>query len=347
MKAIVLVEPKKIKLQSVDDPRMKENEILIKIKSNGLCTNDIRDYVGNTKYTYPRIGGHEFSGEVVEIGQDVPKNLFDIGDHVVKYIIPSCGVCSYCKTNRENLCIHVATSDTFQNKEGISGFKGMAEYMAVDYKLLYKYPSNIPYEESSFTEPLACVINSVERANVKLGQDVVVIGAGVMGLLHVMLLINKGARIIVSEPNLERRNLAEKLGAHYTFDPLEGEPLTTLKELTGGKLADFVFNTNESPIVAKQAMDFTGIGGSTYMFSSIHPNELVPTDIGAIHSLEKIVTGTVSPTIETFYQAVQLISKGIVDVSVLIDKVFSYENSVEAYEYAMKPDSFKTIINFE
>lgn len=347
MKAIVLVEPKKIELQNIDNPNMKNHEILIKIKSNGLCTNDIRDYVGNTKYTYPRIGGHEFSGEVVKIGQEVPGNLFDIGDHVVKYIIPSCGVCRYCKTNRENLCIHVPTSETFQNEGGVSGFKGMAEYMAVDYKLLYKYPKNISYEESSFTEPLACVINSVERANLILGQDVVVIGAGVMGLLHVMLLKNKGVRIIVSEPNLERRNLAKKLGAHHTFNPLEGDPVKLLSEITDEQLADVVFNTNENPIVAKQAMDFTGIGGSTYMFSSIHPNELVPTDIGAIHSLEKVVTGTVSPTIKSFYQAVQLISKEIVNVNVLIDKIYSYEEAEEAYEYAMKPESFKTIINFE
>lgn len=347
MKAIVLVEPKKIELQHIDKPKMKEHDILVKIKSNGLCTNDIRDYVGNTKYTYPRIGGHEFSGEVVDIGQAVPDSFFNIGDHVVKYIIPSCGVCSYCKTNRENLCIHVSTSETFQNERGVSGFKGMAEYMAIDYRLLYKYPKNISYEESSFTEPLACVINSVERANIELGQDVVVIGAGVMGLLHVMLLKNKGVRVIVSEPNSERRDLARKLGAQHTFSPLEDNPLETLTEITEGKLGDVVFNTNENPNVAKQAMDFTGVGGSTYMFSSIHPNELVPTDIGAIHSLEKVVTGTVSPTTKSFYQAVQLISKKIINVNVLIDKVFGYKESVEAYEYAMKPESFKTIINFE
>lgn len=347
MKAVVLVEPKNIELQDVDKPVMKEHEVLIKIKSNGLCTNDIRDYIGNTKYTYPRIGGHEFSGEVVKVGEDVPTGFFATGDHVVKYIIPACGVCSYCKTNRENLCIHVSSSDTFQNKNGISGFRGMAEYMAVDYRLLYKYSKDISFEESSFTEPLACVINSVERAKLKLGQDVVVIGAGVMGLLHVMLLKNKGARVIVSEPNAERREIAEKFGAHYSFDPLADNPLKILDQITDGKRADVVFNTNENPIVAKQAMDFTGIGGSTYMFSSIHPNELVPTDIGAIHSLEKIVTGTVSPTKETFYQAVQLISKRIVDVNDLIDKVYSYEEAKEAYEYALKPDSFKTIINFK
>jgi threonine dehydrogenase-like Zn-dependent dehydrogenase len=347
MKAIVLTEPKKLEVQKVDKPELNNNEILIKIKSNGLCTNDIRDYIGNTKYTYPRIGGHEFSGEVVEIGENVPEGTFVVGDHVVKYIIPACGICKYCKINRENLCINAPTSETFQNENGISGFKGMAEYMAVDYRLLYKYTKDVSFEESSFTEPLACVINSVERPNLKFGQDVVVIGAGIMGLLHVMLLKRKGVRIIVSEPNEERRKLAKQLGAQFTFNPLEGNPLEILDEITDGHLADVVFNTHESPIVAKQAMDFTGIGGSTYMFSSIHPRELVSTDVGAIHSLEKVVTGTVSPTIETFYQAVQLISKGIIDVKVLIDKVFDYTEAQEAYEYAMKPETFKTIINFE
>lgn len=347
MKAVVLTEPEKLEIKDINRPSLRDNEVLIMIRSNGLCTNDIRDYKGNTKYTYPRIGGHEFSGEVVELHPSVPTGMFDIGDHVVKYIIPACGVCKYCKTNRENLCIHAPQSDTFQNETGISGFKGLAEFMAVDYRLLYTYPKEIPFEQSSFTEPLACVINSVERPNLKLGQDVVVIGGGVMGLLHVMLLKNKGVRIIVSEPNEERRQLAKKLGAHFTLNPLEGDPLQELDNITNNQRADVVFNTNENPKVAQQAMEFTGIGGTTYMFSSIHPRELVPTDVGAIHSLEKVVTGTVSPTIETFYQAVQLISKGIIDVNVLIDKVFKYEDANQAYEHAMKPETFKTIINFE
>lgn len=347
MKAIVLVEPKKIEIQNIDKPKLNSHEVLVKIKSNGICTNDIRDYIGNTKYTYPRIGGHEFSGEVLEIGNAVPDDMFEIGDHVVKYIIPACGECKYCKTNRENLCIRVPHSKTFKNENGISGFKGMAEYMAVDYKLLYTYPKNVSFEESSFTEPLACVISSVERAELKMGQDVVVIGAGVMGLLHVMLLNKKGVRIIVSEPNAERRKLAEKLGAHYTFNPLEGNPLDKIDKITDGYRADVVFNTNEHPKIASQAMEFTGIGGSTYMFSSIHPRELVPTDVGAIHSLEKVVTGTVSPTIESYYQAVELISKNIINVEVLIDKVFNYKEAQQAYNHAINPETFKTIINFE
>jgi len=347
MKAVVQTETKKLEIQDLDVPNINDNQVLVKIKANGLCTNDIRDYLGNSDYTLPRIGGHEFSGEITEIGKNVDKNRFNVGDHVVKYIIPACGECYYCKIGRENLCEELESHEIFYNENGISGFLGLSEYMAIDSEDLYKYPKNVSFEHSSFTEPLACVIHSIEEAEVELGQDVLIIGAGLMGLLHVMLAKLKGARVFVSEPREERRKLAEDLGAFYTIDPSEGNPVELLKEKNSGRGADIVFNTNENPQVADQAIKFTAKGGKTYMFSSLHPNELVPTNMGRVHSEETAITGTVSPTIKSFYQSVQLVSKGIVDVSILIDEVFSIEESTDAYEHAMKPETYKTIIKFD
>lgn len=347
MKAIVETGVKQIEIQEFPMPEIKADEVLMKIRANGLCTNDVRDYTGDTKWTYPRIGGHEFSGEIVEVGADVNPSHFAVGDHVVKYIIPACGECHYCKTNRENLCVEIYTSPTFVNDKGISGFLGMQQYLAVKSRDLYKYPKEVPFNHSAFTEPLACVVNSVDRANLVFGQDVVVIGGGVMGLMHVMLAKLKGTRVIVSEPNADRRDLAVKLGADVVFDPRDGDAVAFVKEQTEGRGADVVFNTTAIPAIAKQAMDFTANGGQTFMFSSLHPNELVPTDLGAIHSHEKVITGTVSPTIPTFYEAVQLIAKGLVDITPLLDKTFDYTEAVAAFEYALKPETLKTIITFD
>lgn len=347
MKAIVEIGVKQLEIQEVPTPKIKPDEVLVKIHANGLCTNDVRDYLGDTKWSYPRVGGHEFSGEIVEVGSAVKPEHFQVGDHVVKYIIPACGECHYCKIGRENLCVEIYTSPTFQNPDGLSGFWGMAEFMAVKSTDLYKYPKEVPYTHSAFTEPLACVVNSVERAELLLGQDVLVIGGGVMGLMHVMLAKLQGARVLLSEPNAERRKLAEQLGADIVFDPTQGDAITFVKEQTEGRGADVVFNTTALPAIAKQAIDFTANGGQTYMFSSMHPNELVPTDMGAIHSHEKVITGTVSPTIRTFYRSVQLIAKGIVDITPLLDKVFDYEDAVDAFEYALRPETLKTIITFK
>jgi threonine dehydrogenase-like Zn-dependent dehydrogenase len=347
MKAIVELGIKKIEIQELPIPKIKEDEVLMKVRANGLCTNDLRDYTGDTKWSYPRVGGHEFSGEIMEIGSAVDPKYFQVGDHVVKYIIPYCGECHYCKIGRENLCEEIYTSTVFQNPDGLSGFFGMAQFIAVKSKDLYKYPKSIPYTHSSFTEPLACVVNSVERANLMYGQDVLIMGGGVMGLLHVILAKLKGTRVIVSEPNGARRRLAEELGADCVFDPTKGDPVNFVKEQTEGRGAEVVFNTTALPSLAQQAMDFTAKGGQTFMFSSMHPNELVPTDMGAIHSDEKLITGTVSPTIDTFYRAVQLISKRIIDITPLLDKTFDYTEAIEAFEYGLRPETLKTIITFD
>ena len=347
MKAIVELGTKQIEIQELPIPELKDDEVLVKIRANGLCTNDIRDYLGDSVYSFPRIGGHEFSGEIVEIGADVNPTYFKKGDHVVKYIIPACGECHYCKIGRENLCNEVYSSPTFQNVGGISGFRGMQEFLAVKSRDLYKYADGVPYAHSALTEPIACVINSIERANIQFGQDVLIIGAGFMGLLHLMLAKLKGARILVSEPNEERRKLAERLGADITFNPLDSEPVSYVKKVTENRGADVVFNTSSNPNVTMQALEFTAKGGQTFIFSSLHPNKLIETDLGKVHSQETVITGTVSPTIPTFYRAVQLIGKGLIDISPLIDRTFLYTDAVEAFEYAMKPDTYKTIILFE
>lgn len=347
MKAIVIKDVKTIEISDLPMPKIKADEVLMKIRANGLCTNDVRDYIGDTKWTYPRVGGHEFSGEIVELGSEVNRDQFQVGDHIVKYIIPACGECHYCKIGRENLCTEIYTSSTFQNPTGISGFLGMAQYMAVKSRDIYKYPTGFSFVKSSFTEPLACVVNSVERANLLMGQDVLVMGGGVMGLMHVMLAKLQGCRVILSEPDKERRNLGLELGADVVFDPTVGDAITYVKKQTGGRGADVVFNTTAHPKLADQAIKFTANGGQTYMFSSMHPNELVPTDMGAIHSLEKVVTGTVSPTIRTFYRAIQLISKGLVDLTPLLAQTFDYTEAVSAFEYALQPETLKTIITFE
>ena len=223
----------------------------------------------------------------------------------------------------------------------------MSQYIAVKSRDLYKYPKEVPFTHSAFTEPLACVVNSVERAQLMFGQDVVIIGGGVMGLFHVILAKLSGTRVILSEPNEERRKLAEELGADVTFDPTKVDAVAFVKEQTDGRGAEVVFNTTALPQIAKQAMDLTATGGQTFMFSSLHPNEPVPTDMGIVHSYEKLITGTVSPKVPTFYRSVQLIAKGIVDVTPLLARTFDYTDAVDAFEYALRPDTLKTIITFD
>lgn len=198
----------------------------------------------------------------------------------------------------------------------------------------------------AFTEPVACVINSINRTDIKFGDDVVVIGGGTMGLLHVILLRQRGARVILSEPLAERREKALSLGCSNVIDPMAGDAVEAVKALTGGRGANFVFNTTAIPVIAGQAVEMTAPTGTTIMFSSIHPNEKVPVDMGAIHSYQKTITGAVSPTVLSFHEAVQMIEKRLLDPTVLTEKIYDYQEFDEAIKTASRPDTYKVILKF-
>lgn len=346
MKAIVQRESGSLKVEEVETPSLEKNQILMKVHRSGICTNDIRDYTGENKYSFPRIGGHEYSGEIVEIGEAVDKSHFSIGDHVVSYIIPYCGECYYCHRGDTNLCKEWATSEIFYNEGGISGFKGFSEYVAVDSKDVFKYSKDIPYNISVFTEPLACVVNSVHQAkNMMIGDDVLVIGGGTMGMLHIMLLKNMGYRVILSEPNEQRREDALKIfGAHIVIDPVAEKLGQRIAEITEGYGVSAVFNTTGIPAIAEESVGLLSSGGSVIMFSSMHPNDPINVDAGKIHTAQTVITGANSPTLQSYSETVSLLSKKIIDPTPLLSYEISYENIQEAMEKALSLDTYKIII---
>ena len=345
MKAIILNQPKDFSIKEIETPAIKADEVLIRIKTSGICTNDVRDFKGECNYSYPRIGGHEYCGVIEEMGADVNTSRFHKGQKVVQYIIDDCKQCYYCKHGDENICEEHPKSKIFHNEKGLSGYGGFAEFVVAKAEDLFVY-SNASFEKMAFTEPLACVVNSINRTNIQFGDDVVVIGGGTMGLLHVILAKMKGARVILSEPLQERRDKAISLGCDDVIDPLAVDAVEQVKTLTGGRGAVIVFNTTANPKVAAQSVTMTAPTGTVVMFSSVHPNEPVSVDMGAVHSFQKTITGAVSPTITSFHQAVELIDKGLVDPTVLTEAIIDYENFAEAIEMASKPDTYKVILKF-
>lgn len=346
MKGLVLDKAFNYKVKDVDKPILKDDEVLIEVKASGICTNDIRDYKGNSAYTLPRIGGHEYSGVIAEIGQRVNKKRFLIGKKAVVYIIPACGECYYCKRGEENLCEEVSTSKTFKNEEGISGFGGFAEYVAVKAKDVYLIEEDIPFEILAMSEPLACVISSINKCNIRFGDDVVIIGGGYMGLLHLLVARLKGARVFLSEPNKERRRLAMKYGCSNAFDPTKENVTEKVKKLTNGRGANVVFDTTSIAQVAKDAIEMTGPGGKCMLFSSIHPNTPISLDAGRVHSKEIEILGSVSPTISSFHQSVLMLEKRIIEPAFLIHKILPYTEVETAFSEALNPETFKVIMTF-
>ncbi len=346
MKALLMSKPGDVKVTELPIPEPKENEVLIRVRMAGICTNDIRDYKGDCSYSYPRIGGHEYGGIIEKLGSAVNTDRFAVGQRVVPYIINIDRECHYCRTGNENICFHHAQSAIFTNPDGISGYCGFSQYVAAKAEDLFIYDEETSFEKMAFTEPLACVVNSINRTNIELGDDVVVIGGGTMGLLHVMVAKLRGARVIVSEPQASRREKALELGATDAIDPIHTDAVAGVKALTEGRGAAVVFNTTASPVLMGQAMEMTAPCGTCVAFSSMHPNDPLPVDAGAVHSLQKTLTGAVSPTIRAFYQAYELINKGLLDPTVLMEQVFDYHSFDNAMACAMRPDTYKVLVSF-
>lgn len=208
MKAVVLEKPGDFAIKEIPLPELAEDEVLIKIYASGICTNDVRDFKGECNYSYPRIGGHEYCGTIAALGSGVNKERFAVGQKVVQYIIDDCKECYFCKTRQENICQGLPQTKTFQNPDGLSGYCGFAEYIAAKAEDVCVFPADADFADMAFTEPLACVVNSINRTKINFGDDVLVIGGGTMGLLHVLLAKMKGARVILSEPMAARREKA-------------------------------------------------------------------------------------------------------------------------------------------
>lgn len=346
MKAIILRNPGDFVIDEIDRPEVGPDEVLIRVIRSGICTNDVRDFNGDCSYTYPRIGGHEYAGVIEEIGSDVNRKRFAPGLPVVTYIIDDCKECYYCKSGQENLCEEVPASKTFQNPDGLSGYGGFAEYVVSKANDLFIYPEGTSFDAMAYTEPLACVLNSINRTDIEFGDDVVVIGGGAMGLLHVMAARLRGANVIMSEPLAQRREKSLELGASEVIDPVNEDPVEKLKSLTQGRGASVVFDTTAIPAVAAQAVDMTAPGGTCVMFSSIHPNVPVPVDLGAVHSHQKTITGAVSPTIKSFHQSVRMLAAGLIDPSPLTEAVYDYTDFGEAIERASKAECYKVLLAF-
>lgn len=344
MKALIITGPKTTEIVEVTRPAPSAAEVLVKIDGCAICTWEQRVYATG-KFKMPFLGGHEVVGHVVEMGGKVRTKEFKVGDRVAVSVINSCGTCCYCRRGEENLCV-----DSYANLSedlGMFGPGGFAEYKVMPPSKLWKLNDDIPWTSGTFSEPLACVCNSVKKADVGLGDDVVVIGGGIMGMFHMLLSKLRGARVMMSEIDDSRRKLAQELGCDIVFNPKEEDSIEFVRSLTGGRGADVVFDTTTIPEVAAQGIEMLGKMGRFVMYSSVFPKEqsieLFPDQI---HSNEKVITGSVSPSIESFDTAVRLLNKKLINPERFLHSVVGFDQAQEAFEAAIKPGNYRVIIKF-
>ena len=334
----VLEGIKKIVSHTVEKKQPEKKDVLIKIDSCAICTLEQRFYTG-VMNRYPFAGGHEAAGIVEAVGTDVKS--VKAGDKVAVRLLNSCGECYYCRNGHENQCV---VSFIAKTQECAMGPGGIAQYMTVDVKNVYKVADDVDLSHAALTEPVACCVHSIGNGQVGLGDDVVVVGVGIMGALHIQLAKLRGARVIACEVDDDRLEVARKMGADILINSKRENAVEKVKELTQGRGADVVFCTVAISALAADAVAMTGKVGRVVFYSSFHPDTPIELSPNKVHSTEQIITGSVNPQTKDFLIATRLLSHNILDVSTLISDVIPLSDIEKAFERAIDPSTYRIIV---
>jgi threonine dehydrogenase-like Zn-dependent dehydrogenase len=338
MQAGVLVATRSLELQSFPVPRPGPGQALVHVRATALCTWEQRTYQGIQEIKTPFVGGHETAGTVVAVGEGV--RLSNVGDHVTLGPV-ACNECYYCRRGYPARCELRLGGFSLG---GAWGPWGLAEYKLVPAAALFGVPPELSFAEASLAEPVSCVVHSVRALQPELGDDVVVIGAGPMGLLNVLVLKRRGARVIVCELDQARRDKARSLGADVVLDPSAGDIVAEVKALTGGRGADAVVAAVGSSRVDDLAFQLVGKTGQVVLFASAHPSPGLGVDHNLIHKNEVRVLGVEGKSVEDFRIAVKLLSERLIDVRPLIDRLVPLTDLTTAFELAIRPETYRVIV---
>lgn len=246
MKAAVWYGRKDVRVEEVPEPPSPPaGQVKVRVARCGVCGTDLHEYLGGPLYIpvdephpltgvqAPVILGHEMSGEVVEKGPDV-KGL-KVGDRVALCPIIGCRQCNWCKSGLMGICPSVAFLGISWHGGGFAKYVNVYEYMC------YRLPSEVSYEVGALVEPFAATVRAVKRVGVSPHETVAIVGAGPVGLMALQAATIAGAVQVISiEPADARKTLAKKCGATAVIDPVCTDPVSTIRELTGGKGADVV-----------------------------------------------------------------------------------------------------------
>ncbi len=327
MKGAMLYGVKDLRVEDLPVPRVETGEVLVEVKAATTCGTDLkilqRGYVEKV-IKLPTIFGHEWAGEVVEVdkGLEWPKK----GMRVRGGNSAPCLHCVMCQKGKYNLC---------ENMIWLWG--AYAEYIKVPARMvlvnMQEIPKHISYEEAAITEPLACVLHGVEEAQVKLGDSVVIIGAGPIGLLHLLLVKKIGAgKVIMIDVVDERLRFAAKQGADETIDSRAENAAQRVRQLTGGYGADVVIEAIGLPTTWEQALQLATEGGTILEFGGCPPRTEIRLNAERLHYGELTVLGTFHTTPLHFKKALNLIASRTIDVRPLVTRRMKLEQIEEAFE---------------
>lgn len=344
MKAAVLKAPQQLQLADIATPEAAAGELVLRVRAATVCGTDLRILSGRkTKgVRFPSVIGHEFAGEVVQVGSGVTG--FETGDRVCMDPVIPCRACAYCKSGRENVCQH-------RQAMGYEFDGAFAEYIRIPAIALaagnvFKMPAQMSFEAAALAEPLACCINGQRNAGVRLGDTVVVLGAGPIGLMHAALARLAGAaQVIVSEPNAARRQAAAEHGVDHVCDPSRESVQDFVRARTAGLGADVVILAIGVPQLANEALQLVRKGGHVNLFAGFSAGDTSQIDVNLIHYNEIGVTGASALSRRDYELALNMLSAGQIDATALITHRYGVSDALAAFDQAGSGRALKVAIH--
>lgn len=327
-----------VRLEEMPVPEIGPGELLLKVEASGLCGSDVMEWYRIQRA--PMVLGHEVSGEVVQVGAGVDR--YKEGDRmVVTHHVP-CNACHWCLNNRHTAC------DTLHQTNFDPG--GFSEYLRIPQinvdRGVFPIPDHVPYEEASITEPLACVYRGQKRANLQPGQNVLVLGSGLAGLLHINLARALGAgRIIATDMVDYRLQAARRLGADTAFSATEDVP-ARLREANDGRLADLVIVCTGALPALNQALQSVERGGTVLFFAPTEPGVSLPVSINDVFFRNDVtLTTTYAGAPADLATALEMIGSGRVQVGQMISHRLGLAEAGLGFKLTAEAgDSLKVII---
>ncbi len=339
--AVFMTGLNKMEMREVEVPSIKDNEVLVKLEYVGICGSDVHylehGSIGDFVVDGDFILGHECAGEVVGLGSNVTH--LNLGDKVALEPGCTCGQCEFCKTGKYNLCPDVEFLAT-------PPYHGCLEnYIAFPANMCFKLPVNITTKEGALVEPLAVGMHAAAQGNVKLGDSVVILGSGCIGLVTLLACKAYGATdITVVDVMPKRLEYAMKLGATRVINAKEEDAAAKMDEVTKGNGVDVVIETAGSKITIKQTAYLVKRGG-TIVLVGMAPEDIIEYNFAKIMAKEASIQ-SVFRYRNIYPKAIKAISEGIIDVSGIVTHEFDFEDTAKAFDFVInnKNDVVKAVI---
>ncbi|WP_430780316.1 zinc-dependent dehydrogenase [Actinoplanes sp. G11-F43] len=344
MKVVRFHAPGDVRFEDAPEPEAGPGEVKIRVRNCSTCGTDVKiSKFGHHHIHPPRVMGHEIAGEIVGVGEGV--DGWSNGDRVQVIAAIPCGKCAECERGRMTVCPN-------QESMGYHFEGGFAQFMVVPEKVLAvdglnRIPEGVSFAEASVAEPLACALNAQNLARVGEGDDVVVIGSGPIGCLHVRLARARGAaRVFLVELSRQRLDMAANLvQPDAAICAAEVDPVEEIRKLTDGRGADVIITAAASGKAQEQAIEMAARQGRISFFGGLpKDNPTITCDSNLVHYRELMIIGANGSSPAHNAEALNLVATGAVPVNDLITHRLPLESAIDAFGIVARGEAIKVTI---